>query len=157
VGWRQLAAGVGYARLVKVGLPVTPNCAAASPRPVREQPTVAGVVAGVVAAQRAGSVRAGAAEDQHPMIPAGLRDALEKAAARADGDEPFRTAFFENPAGTLEREYGVELREGLDRDGLRVKVQQRFGAAPADGSLSDSQLDAVSGGLCLECSCWCFP
>jgi hypothetical protein len=86
-------------------------------------------------------------------IPAhGSRGELEaRLLDKALKDPAFRRALIDDPKGTLERELGVPMAEGVSLTVLEETATNRYlvlPPAPAGtaGELSDAQLEAVAGG-----------
>jgi hypothetical protein len=77
--------------------------------------------------------------------------------ARAWSDEPFKQRLLAEPAAVL-REQGIEVPSQLE---VRVVentdrlVHLVLPTTPADGELSDDQLDGVAGGFTAMCACPC--
>ena len=70
---------------------------------------------------------------------------------RAAKDEAFRRALVEDPRGTLERELGVQVPEGVGLTVLEETPTTRYLVLPPaprrdDSELSDADLDAAAGG-----------
>jgi Nitrile hydratase, alpha chain len=80
------------------------------------------------------------------------RQAMEaELAGRAGRDAAFRRALAADPTGTLERELGVRLPEGVSLTVLEETPTSRYLVLPprpagGGGELSDEELDGVSGG-----------
>jgi hypothetical protein len=77
-------------------------------------------------------------------------------AQRAWKDEAFRRALVENPAGTLERELGVRMTEGVALTVVEETPTNRYLVLPprpaVGGELSDSELESVAGGDAYCCT-----
>jgi hypothetical protein len=70
---------------------------------------------------------------------------------RSAKDKAFRRALVADPRGTLERELGVKVPEGLGLTVLEETPARRYLVLPpaatgAAGELSDAELEAVAGG-----------
>jgi hypothetical protein len=69
---------------------------------------------------------------------------------RAAKDEAFRRSLVEDPRGTLERELGVRVPEGVGLTVLEETRTARYLVLPPapgkGGGLADEELDAVAGG-----------
>jgi hypothetical protein len=83
------------------------------------------------------------------MEPAETREVLQQAMGRARADEGFRADFTADPAGAIEKGFGVRLPGSLDAARLRERVRGRFGLEVTDGELDDGQLEQVAGGFCV--------
>src|SRR5688572_5274273 len=78
---------------------------------------------------------------------------------RAAKDEAFRRALVDDPRGTLEREVGVRVPEGISltvREESPTTLYLVLPSAPRreGGELSDTELEGVAGGCSLET--WCI-
>jgi hypothetical protein len=74
------------------------------------------------------------------------REIVEQAVRRAESDAGFRAALIADPVPTIERSFGAAPPGGTDVERLRDGLGAYFGAAGAEGQLSDEQLQAVAGG-----------
>jgi hypothetical protein len=71
---------------------------------------------------------------------------------RAWQDEAFRRALLADPSGTLEREWGVRLPEGVGLTVVEETATSRYLVLPPrppsdDHELSDAKLDGAAGGF----------
>jgi hypothetical protein len=71
--------------------------------------------------------------------------------AKAWQDEVYRKELIANPKGVLQKEFGVELPEGLEIEVLEESPKKLFIVIPAKPTdeLTDEQLEGVAGGFCL--------
>lgn len=83
-------------------------------------------------------------------------DVVAKIQAKAAQDAGFRAAFTANPKEAIEAAFGVTFPAGLKFQAVEapadtvVVVLPAAARVPADGALSDDDLDAVAGGTSYE-------
>jgi hypothetical protein len=90
------------------------------------------------------------------QAPPTRRDMEADVIARALKDEAFRRALVEDPTGTLERELGVRVTEGVALTVVEETPKNRYLVLPprpaGGGELSDSELESVAGGDAYACT-----
>jgi hypothetical protein len=86
------------------------------------------------------------------QAPTTRRELEAELIGRASKDEAFRRALVDDPTGTLERELGVQVPEGVTLTVVEETPTSRYVVLPhrpAGGGreLSDTDLDDVAGGV----------
>jgi hypothetical protein len=83
--------------------------------------------------------------------PATREEKLAPVIAKAWQDEAYRKELIADPKGVLQKEFGVELPEGLSIEVLEESPSKLYIVIPPKptGELSDEQLEAVAGGACI--------
>jgi hypothetical protein len=75
------------------------------------------------------------------------KDLEARLIAKAQADEPFRQALLSNPRATIEKELGGTMPEGFQVKVVEETANTLYLVLPtAEGQLSETDLDAVSGG-----------
>jgi hypothetical protein len=85
------------------------------------------------------------------QAPTTRRELEAEVMRRAWADEAFRRALVEDPTGTLERELGARLPEGVSLTVVEESATSRYlvlpHRAPRGEELSDADLNSVAGGI----------